>query len=599
MLALVAAAPIFAGPVIAAPELPALPKIDRAPQFVYVDRSGQWLGVRGGRYGPPVDVARLPAYVPAAFVAIEDRQFWTHGGFDPRGMARALVTNLEKGRVAQGASTITQQVARMLFLNNAVTLERKGLEIVYAIQLERAYSKQQILGFYLSRAYFGAGAYGLEAAAQRYFGKPAARLTVREAAMLAAVMKSPVDYHPLLNPKRSAERSGLVLDAMVEVGAITRAQAAKAKAETPYVRPDAEADAAQYFVDWLDPQARKAMGALKQDMIVDTTLDQGLEIQAARSAKTVVAGHQAQRVEQAALVSLDGYGRVRTMIGGVNYRTAPFNRATGARRQVGSTWKPFVYLAALEAGRTPDDMVVDEPVTIQGWSPRNYDEGFAGPLTLEMALAKSLNTVAARLADETGRERVAATARRLGVSSPISVSPSMALGAVQVTPLELAQAYAPFANGGYGVQPYGVERIRTRAGKVVWTQKPAALRAVVANPALGELNRMMRTVITSGTGARARIPGYDLAGKSGTTSDYKDAWFAGYSGGLVTVVWLGRDDATPMARVAGGGAPAELWRGFMIQALKRGAIAIPAGTPAMTPPMPAQAGTQAALEPST
>jgi penicillin-binding protein 1A len=584
---------------MAAPELPALPKIERAPQVTYVDRSGQWLGVRGGRYAAPVDVARLPAYVPAAFVAIEDRQFYAHGGFDPRGMARALVTNLEKGRIAQGASTITQQVARMLFLNNAVTLERKGMEIVYAIQLERAYSKNQILGFYLSRAYFGAGAYGLEAAAQRYFGKPAARLTLREAAMLAAVMKSPVDYHPMLNPKRSAERSSLVLDAMVETGVITRAQATRAKAERPDVRPDAEADAAQYFVDWLDPQARKAMGAVKQDMVVETTLDEGLEIQAARNAKAVVAGHAAQRVEQAALVALDGFGRVRAMVGGVNYRAAPFNRAVGARRQAGSAWKPFVYLAALEAGRTPDDLVVDEPVTIQGWSPRNYEDSYAGPLTLETAFARSLNTVAARLADETGRDRVAATARRLGVTSPISLSPSMALGAVQVTPLELAQAYTPFANGGYGVQAYGVERIRTRAGKVVWSRKAAALRPVVGNPALGELNRMMRTVITSGTGVRARIAGYDLAGKSGTTSDYKDAWYAGYSGGLVTVVWLGRDDAKPMARVAGGGAPAELWRGFMVQALKRGAMPIPAGAPAPAPPTPAEAGAQAGLEPAT
>jgi penicillin-binding protein 1A len=578
VFALVAAASL-----IAAPELPPLPRIERPPQITYVDRSGLVLGVRGGRYAAPVNVAQLPSYVPAAFVSIEDRQFWTHSGFDPRGMARALVTNLEKGRIAQGASTITQQTARMLFLSNAVTFERKGMELIYAVQLERTYSKQQILGFYLSRAYFGAGAYGLEAASQRYFGKPAQRLTIREAAMLAAVMKSPVDYHPLLNPKRSAERTGLVLDAMVETGAITRAQAARAKTERPNVRPDAEADAAQYFVDWVDPQARRAIGALKQDVVVDTTLDAGLEAQAARNAATVVAGHQAQRVEQAALVTLDGFGRVRAMIGGVNYRAAPFNRATSARRQAGSAFKPFVYLTALEAGRTPDDMVMDEPVTIEGWSPRNYEDGYAGPLTLEVAFARSLNTVAARLADETGRDRVAATAHHLGIGSPIGLSPSMALGAVQVTPLEMAQAYAPFSNGGYGVQAYGVERVRTRAGKVLWTRKGVAPRAVIANPALSELNRMTRLVIAAGTGARARIPGYDLAGKSGTTSDYKDAWFAGYSGGIVTVVWMGRDDAKPMARVTGGGAPADLWRGFMVQALKRGAMAIPAGVPAAAP----------------
>jgi len=576
VIALLAAASLLAS----APELPRLPEIKRDPQVTYVDRSGAVLGVRGGRYAPPVDLAKLPAHVPAAFIAIEDRRFYSHTGFDAMGIARAIVTDIGEGRASQGASTITQQLARNLFLNADRTVERKARELLYAVQLERTYSKRQILALYLSRVYFGSGAYGLEAASQRYFNKPAARLTVMEAAILAGVLKSPTNYNPATQPKAAMQRAGLVLDAMVETGAITGAQRAKALAQPPKIWTAAANAPAQYFVDWLDGQTRQIVPQPRQDLVVETTLDLALETTAASATRATVARYASQNVGQAALVALDGAGRVRAMVGGVDYTAGPFNRAVDARRQAGSAWKPFVYLAALEAGRTPDMLVVDEPFSIGAWSPQNYSETYLGELTLERALAQSVNTVAARLADEVGRGAVAGAARRLGIMSPINTDPAMALGTTLVSPLEMAQAYASFSNGGNRVTAYGIERIRAKSGAVIYQRKAAPVTSVIANPPLSDLNRMLRTAVASGTGARAALPGYDIAGKTGTTSDYKDAWFAGYTGGFTTVVWMGRDDGSPMRRVTGGGPPAELWRGFMGPALKRIPVqAIPPGPP--------------------
>jgi penicillin-binding protein 1A len=579
-----------------APELPALPPIRRDPQVTYVDRNGAVIGVRGGRYAPPVNVDRLPAYVPAAFVAIEDRRFYEHDGFDAMGMARALVTDITKGRASQGASTITQQTAKLLFLSSEKTVERKATELVYAIQLERSYSKKQILGLYLSRAYFGSGAYGLEAAAERYFDKPASRLTIREAAMLAAIMKSPAAYDPVDHPDQSAERTNLVLDAMVETGAITPGQRAQALASKPRVWKLAAQNPAQYFIDWTDDQVRHMVGAPRQDIVVETTLDLNLEDAAADAARTTVAHFKAQKIEQAAVVSVDGFGRVWTLVGGTDFATAPYNRAVEAHRQPGSAWKPFVYLTALEQGRTPDTMVVDEPVTIDGWSPRNFEPEFLGQITMQKALAQSINTVAAKLADDIGRPNVANTAHRLGIVSQINLEPAMALGTSLVTPLEMAQAYAPLSNGGYRVEAYGIERIRGANGQLLYQHRQPPLTPVVANPPLGELVGMMRTVLTEGTGTKAAVPGFDLAGKTGTTSDFKDAWFCGFTGGFTTVVWMGRDDNAPMRRITGGIAPAEAWRAYMAHALKRiPRLNIPQGPP---PPLPAAGVTQAETPPT-
>ena len=428
-------------------EIPQLPTITRDPQVTFLDRSGTVIGVRGGRYAPPVDIAKLPAYVPAAFVAIEDKRFYEHNGYDVAGMARAVLADLASGRAREGASTITQQLAKNLFLSSERSLERKGTELVYAVELEQTYSKQQILGLYLSRVYFGAGAYGIEAASRRYFGVSAAHLTIREAAMLASLMKSPTDYNPIENPDKSADRTALVLQAMVETGAITDAQKTKALASSPKVYKSAPDAASQYFVDWVNATF-KTMGPPKIDLIVETTLDAHDEAAADIAAKATIDRFAKANVEQAALVALDGQGRVRAMIGGADYASSSYNRAVSAQRQAGSSWKPFVYLTALEAGRTPDTPVVDQPVTINGWSPSNFEPEYLGPITLQEALAKSINTVAASLADEVGRPNVARTAQRLGIYTPINTDPAMALGTSLVTPLEMAQAYDAFSNGG-------------------------------------------------------------------------------------------------------------------------------------------------------
>ncbi|MBV9509647.1 MAG: PBP1A family penicillin-binding protein [Caulobacteraceae bacterium] len=585
MIVLAAAVALFSG----APQIPSLPPITREPQVTFVDRNGAVLGVRGGRFSPPADLARLPAYVPAAFVAIEDRRFYQHAGFDPIGIARAIVTDIAKGRAAQGASTLTQQLARNLFLNDDRTAERKAQELVYAVELEQAYDKQHILGLYLSRVYFGSGAYGIEQAAERYYNKPASRLTLLEAATLAGVVKSPTFYDPADQPEHAAERARLVLDAMVETGAITAHEREKALAGPYKVWKAAPTAPAQYFVDWMADQAKALAGQPKQDLTVVTTLDMPLEEAAAAAARETAARNQSRGVQQAALVALDGDGRIDALIGGVDYDASQYDRAIQARRQAGSSWKPLVYLTALEAGRTPDTIEVDEPVTIDGWSPHNFEPGYLGPIPLSQALAQSINTVAARLADEVGRDAVAATARRLGIASPINTDPAMALGANQVTPLEMATAYDSFANGGHRVSPYGIERIQTSSGRLLYQHRPAPQVQAIANPPLSELDQMLRGVITTGTGARAAIGGYDLAGKTGTTSDFKDAWFCGFTGGFTTVVWMGRDDATPMRGVTGGSAPVDLWRSFMTAALRRVPHApIPVGpappAPVVVPP---------------
>jgi penicillin-binding protein 1A len=375
----------------------------------------------------------------------------------------------------------------------------------------------------------------------------------------------------------------VVLYAMQGMGAITAAQRDAAFSHPVHVSARLADQRAQYFVDWLDAQVRGQVGQPTEDLVVETTLDLPIQAAAELAVRSGVAAHAGQGVQQGALVAMDGEGRIRAYVGGTIYAESQFDRATAARRQAGSAFKPFVYLTAMENGHTPDEPVVDEPVTIGNWTPRNYTGRYLGPIDLKTALAQSINTVAARLADEVGTTRVADTAHRLGITSPIQTDPSMALGAVEVSPLEMAEAYDAFCNGGFRARGYGVERIRTAAGKVLYDHAaaPPPRVAVIGEPALGEMNGMLRGVIAYGTGGRARVGGYDLAGKTGTTSDYRDAWFVGFTGGFVAAVWVGRDDNTPMRKVTGGGAPTEIWRDFMVAALPRLAIQpIPGGAPA-------------------
>ncbi len=569
LIFIVAALAVFATDL---PDTSKLYDVRRQPSITYLDRSGAVVAVRGSEYAPPANIDALPPYVPAAFVAIEDRQFYHHLGFNPWGMARSAAHNLSHpDSNLQGGSTITQQLARNLFLTPAQTYRRKTQELILSVWLELHFTKKQILALYLNRVSFGGGAFGIEAAAQRYFNKPASSLTIGEAALLAATMKGPTRYNPAANSARAARRATVVLNEMERMGAITSEQRAQAFATPVHVSARLANQRAQYFVDWLDAQVRSQVGQPTEDLVVETTLDLPIQAAAEQAVRVGVALHGPQGVRNSALVAMDGEGRVRAYVGGADYAVSQFDRATAARRQAGSAFKPFVYLTAMENGHTPEEGVIDEPITIGNWTPRNYTGRYLGPITLETALAESVNTVAARLANEVGTTRVAETARRLGITSPIQTDPSMALGAVEVSPLEMAQAYDAFDNGGLRAHAYGIERIRTAAGKVLYDHaaEPAPRLQVIGQPALGYMVEMMRQVIASGTGSRARVAGYDLAGKTGTTSDYRDAWFVGYTGGFVAAVWTGRDDNTPMKRVTGGGAPADIWRTFMTVALPR------------------------------
>ncbi len=567
------------------PDTSKLYDVSRQPSITYLDRSGALIAVSGTQYAPPVDVDTLPPYVPAAFIAIEDRRFYHHPGFDPIGITRALYRNVRAGHVVQGGSTLTQQLARNLFLTPDQTWRRKVQEIMLAVWLERKFNKKQILGLYLNRVYFGAGAYGIEAASQRYFDKPAKQLTVGEAALLAGLMKGPSRYSPVSDSQRAGKRANIVLNEMEKAGVITSEQRGRAVLEPIKVSRTLSSQHAQYFVDWLNQEIRSLVGEPQEDLVVETTLDLPIQMAGERAIQALVARDKSKGVEQSALVAMDGDGRVRALVGGADYAESQFNRAVDAKRQAGSSWKPFVYLTAMEKGFTPDTQVVDEPVNINGWEPKNYTNGYLGAITIETAVAQSINTVAARVGQQVGYDNVAATAHRLGITSTINTQPSMSLGAVEVSPLEMAAAYTAFSNGGFKVQPHGIVRIRTVKGKPLFQYAEGQGKtAVIGNPALGEMVRMMRQVLISGTGRGAALPGYDLAGKTGTTSDYKDAWFVGYTGGFTTAVWVGKDNNTPMRKVTGGGTPAAIWRAFMSASLPRlKTSGIPTG-PAMAPP---------------
>ncbi|MFT3996138.1 MAG: PBP1A family penicillin-binding protein [Asticcacaulis sp.] len=566
------------------PDTSSLYKTDRAPSITYLDRSGALIAARGSQFAPPIDIDELPPYVPAAFIAIEDRRFYHHFGFDPIGMGRAVMRNMtrKEGANLAGGSTITQQLARNLFLSNDQNVKRKIQELILSVWLEVKFSKKQILALYLNRVWFGGGATGIEAAAQRYFNKPAKELTIGEAAMLAGMMKGPSRYSPLSDKDRAIRRTEIVLNEMVDAKVITPEQRDEVFKTGIKVSRTLATEHAQYFVDWLQSQLGEMidLNTLKDDIIVETTLDLPIQTDAERAVKAMMERDAKKKVEQAALVSIDGEGRVRALIGGVSYSDSQFNRAIDAKRQAGSAFKPFVYLTAMETGQyRPDTPVVDEEFSIGDWKPENYTKKYLGDISMTTALAQSINTVAARLANDVGRSNVAATARRLGITSKINTDPAMALGTADVAPIEMARAYVPFSNGGYRVQPYGIVRIRTTQGKVLYQHNAGESREhVINNPALDYMNVMMREVVRTGTGSGVRLTQFDIAGKTGTTSDYRDAWFVGYTGGFVTAVWVGRDNNSQMNKVTGGGTPAAIWREYMAKALTRIKVtAIPAG----------------------
>jgi len=532
--------------------------------MILLAANGEVIAERGTFFGDEVRLDELPAYVPQAVIAIEDRRFYSHFGIDPIGLSRAAFSNFRAGHIVQGGSTITQQLAKNLFLKPERTMQRKLQELVLAIWLEAKYSKDDILQLYLNRVYYGAGATGIEKAAQKYFRKSAREVNIPEAAILAAVLKAPATYNPINHPGPARARAGEVIHDMVSAGFITAEDADQAISRPAAVKPAQYVSATQYIVDWVGEQIPDLIGTLNQSIIVETTIDQNLQAIAEKSVRRRINTDGAKvKVSQGAAVVMDMRGAVLAMVGGKSYIRSQFNRAVRARRQPGSSFKPFVYLTALDRGLTPDTVRIDEPVRIGDWEPENYKRKYLGRVTLKKALALSLNTVAAKLAVEVGPENVITTAHRLGINSELVANASIALGTSEVTLLEMTSAFAPLANGGTAVVPYAVSRIITRDGKIIYQRQGEGLGTVVDGWSLGAMNSMLREVVESGTGKRARIEGQDIAGKTGTSQDYRDAWFLGYSAYLVCGVWVGNDDNTPTSQVTGGTIPASIWKDIM------------------------------------
>jgi penicillin-binding protein 1A len=532
-------------------------------------RDGSVLAERGTAHDYiPLDL--LPRRVIDAVIATEDRRFWTHWGFDPAGLVRAVFVNLRSGRFVQGGSTLTQQLAKNLFLSPERTLGRKFEEVVLALWLELRLSKEEILELYLNRVYFGGGAYGIEAAAQRYFDKSARALTLAEAAVIAGLLKAPSRFAPTSSPRLAVIRSHSVLAKMHDAGFISAAEEQMARSKRMVfsnVRRDQERQAADYAIDYVLDRMPDALGGGSGDIIVDTTIDRDLQ-QHASSVVADAIGKEGVALDanQAAVVVLDATGGVRAMVGGRSYAESQFNRAVKAMRQPGSAFKPFVYLAALEKGYTPESVAYDLPFNLEGWSPKNDNGRFGGAITLRQALVQSVNTVAVRLMMDVGPDKVVALATKLGIDAPLRAEPSLALGTSEVSLLDLTGAYGAFSSGGSVVEPHIIRRIRSSSGRVLYARPAVSADPVVAQGSVAALNGMLQDVVESGTGKRAYLAGHVTAGKTGTSQDFRDAWFIGYTAHFTGGVWTGNDNGEPMRKATGGNLPALIWNRIMAQA---------------------------------
>jgi penicillin-binding protein 1A len=557
-------------------------KTDR-PSITFVDIHGVVVDRRGAPDSPPVDLKSLPVYVPQAVMAIEDRKFYRHWGFDFEGLARAMYINARAGRVVQGGSTLTQQLAKNLFLSSEQSLKRKAQELLLSVWLESRFTKDEIMSLYLARVYFGSGAYGIDEAARRYFDKTPQNLTIAESALLAGLLKAPSRLNPVSSSQRAAERATVVLNVMEAQNVITKEQRLQAVREPLRFVPTSRGGGAAYFLDWIAEDVGASVGEPTEDVIVETTLDMAAQLAAETAlGNELRTNGKSLKMSQAALVAIAGDGGVRAMVGGRNYQESEFNRVTEAKRQPGSAFKPFVYLAAMESPQlnlNPWSVRVDRPYRVGNWSPQNYDGGYRGAMPVISAFARSINTIAVQLGEEVGRDTVVRVARRLGVRSRLDAQPTLALGTEVLTPLELTAAYVPFANGGTAITPYGFKRIRTRSGRILWERPNPAPRRVIEDGPLRNMNALLAQVVSAGTARGAQLPDRPVGGKTGTTSDYRDAWFIGFTGGYAAGVWVGNDDfGVKTNKVTGGSAPTRIWRAFMVEAMK--------GQPARGFPMP-------------
>ena len=549
------------------PDKAALWSLNQPPGMTFLDRDGQVIATRGSRRGQVVGLAEMPAYVPQAFLAAEDRRFYSHPGVDLIGVLRAAGADLGRRRVVQGGSTITQQVARNIFLTPDQTLRRKLQEAVLAWRIEQVMSKAEILDLYLNRIYFGEGAYGVEAAAQTYFGVSARKLTLAEAAVLAALPKAPTRLDPTNDLQAALGRSRLVLAEMREAGWITAGQASAAALAPPaLVAEKPEEEDFGYVLDLAAQRARLLAGHKAPDLIVRLTVDRKLQAAGAAVVSEGVSEGRSLGATQAALVALTPDGAVRALIGGRSYRDSPYDRATQAQRQPGSAFKPLVYATALETGVRPQDVRVDQPIHFAGWSPENYGGGFSGAVTIADALARSINTISVRLAKEVGPDKVAALARRFGLAMiPEHPSLPIALGAYEVDLLDLTSAYQVFQNQGRRIEPYLIQSVTNAHGDLLYRHPDAVAPQIYDPLQAGLMIRMMEGVISHGTGTRAAL-GRPAAGKTGTSQNWRDAWFVGFTPDWAAGVWVGDDHGRPMAKVVGGDLPAEMWRKFMLVA---------------------------------
>ncbi|MGN6516509.1 MAG: transglycosylase domain-containing protein [Rhizomicrobium sp.] len=562
--------------------------VNRPIAFTFIDEAGDTVGHRGAMVGERLKLEQMPAYLPDAFIAVEDRSFWTNPGIDIRGLIRATIQNIRAGHVVAGGSTITQQVAKIIFTSQERTFSRKIAELVDAESLQKSLSKKQILELYLNRLYLGSGAYGVDGAAHVYFGKSARELTLPEAAMLATLTRAPSVFSPRRDLASAQSRASHVLDAMVDTGAISEAQAEDAKAHPAVISDPAIVDSRNFFLDTAADEAMKLASVNGQqptsDLVVHTTLMPKLQ-DAARHALVRVLNAKGRKVHasQGAVVMMKPDGAVVALVGGKDYDASSFNRATQAERQPGSSFKPFVYLAALENGISPWDVRTDGPVDINGWSPTNYGHRQYGTITLAEALAHSVNTITAALGQEVGISTVIEAAKRCGITSPLEQNAALALGTSDVTPIEMTAAYGAFASGGYRVYPYYVTEVDDLGGHVLYKRTPPQPQRVIASHVDKDLVAMLYGVVTSGTGRAAQISNHEAAGKTGTTQDYHDAWFVGFTADYVTTVWVGNDDSSPMKNVTGGTIPATIWHDVMAYAEKD----MPSKPLDRSPPQPA------------
>ncbi len=549
------------------PDIQSAVDFDNRPTVILLAANGDEIARYGDLQGEIVETGRISPNLIHAVISIEDRRFYYHFGIDPLGLLRATAANIRAGHVVQGGSTLTQQLAKMLFLTPERTLTRKAKEALLALYLEYRYSKDEILMAYLNRAYFGAGAYGIDAASRIYFKKSPADLTVEEAALIAGLLRAPSKYSPANNPELAAQRAQIVLGAMADAGYITLDEATKEVTPLPakeYAR--AGAGDMRYFGDWVMEQLSAYVGSINQDLIVQTTLIPDLQKAAGDRVRDYIDTNREEwNLSQAALVSMEKDGAVRVLIGGRDYQESQFNRATEARRQPGSSFKPFVYLTALQNGYSPLTMVEDKPIEYNDYAPKNYKGEYKGFVTLGQAMAYSLNTIAVQLAYEIGVPKVIETARRMGITADLNPDLSMALGTSEMSLLSLATAYIPFANGGYSVQPYGITEIRTQTGKLIYRRPVFEPLRVIDPQSLYGINIMLQGVVEHGSGRAAGL-GRAAGGKTGTTQGFKDAWFMGYTADYITGVWMGNDDNTPMNGVTGGLMPARIWHDYMVVA---------------------------------